>query len=203
MFKVGLTGGIGCGKSTVSQLFADIGVPIIDADVIARQLVEPGRYALEKLAMKFGSTILNADGSLNRKELRFRAFSNPKIKQQLDEIMHPLIYDEIQAQAAQLRSPYCIIVIPLLLETQKRYTVDRVLVVDCPLEIQLQRVLERDDIDQAQAQAIIAAQVGRQQRLANADDVIDNSEHRANLAEQVKSLHNLYLLLATDRTTSV
>ena len=203
MLKIGLTGGIGSGKSSVSQLFGDLGVPIIDADIIARQLVQPGQFALRELTEIFGEAILNQDGSLNRAELRHRAFSDPKIKQQLDAMMHPLIYREIGTQAARLQCPYCIIVIPLLLETKKSHVVDRVLVVDCLPKIQLQRVLERDNISQQQAMAIIASQIDRAQRLAGADDIIDNSKSRANLAEQVKNLHNLYLILANTRTTSV
>lgn len=202
MYKVGLTGGIGSGKSTVCRLFADLGVPIVDADVIARQLVEPGQPALAKLEQAFGKAILNQDGSLNRAELRRRAFSDARTKQKLDAIMHPLVYHEIQSVVTYLQSSYCIIAIPLLLETQKTHIVDRVLVIDCPVETQVKRVLDRDKINREQAEAIIAAQVGRQQRLAVADDIIDNSTTPEHLAEQVKTLHNLYLLFATARTTS-
>lgn len=202
MLKVGLTGGIGSGKSAVSRLFAELGAPIIDADLIARQLVEPGQYALRKLAEAFGDAILNVDGSLNRAKLRQLAFSDPQIKQQLDAIMHPLIYREIDIQVSQLQYPYCVIVIPLLLETEKTQSVDRVLVVDCPPETQLQRVLDRDEINEEQAKAIIAAQADREKRLVHANDIIDNSKTWASLAEQVKNLHNSYLLLATARTTS-
>jgi len=202
MLKVGLTGGIGSGKSTVSRLFADLGVSVIDADVIARQLVQPGQLGLEKLIETFGKEILNVDGSLNRAELRDRAFSDPKIKQKLDAIMHPMIYREIETQLECLTCPYCIIVIPLLLETQKCDMVDRVLVVDSKPAIQIQRVIERDNISEEQVKAIIASQVCRDQRLVQADDIIDNSKPWTNLAEQVKNLHNSYLLLATARITS-
>jgi len=203
MLKIGLTGGIGSGKSTVSRLFENLGVPIIDADIIARQLVEPGQPALTKLAETFGEAILEADGSLNRAELRKRAFSNPEIKRQLDEIMHPMVYKEIELAVAQSQSAYCIIVIPLLLETGKSHIVDRVLVVDCLPEIQLERVLDRDNINEEQAKAIIDSQINRDQRLACANDIIDNSKPWGNLAEQVKNLHNSYLLLANARKTSV
>ncbi len=202
MLKVGLTGGIGSGKSAVSRLFAELGVPIIDADIIARQLVEPGQYALRKLADAFGDAILNADGALNRAKLRQLAFSDPQMKQQLDAIMHPLIYQEIENQVARLECLYCVLVIPLLLETQQTQLVDRVLVVDCPPGIQLQRVLERDNVSKEQARAIIATQADRVKRLACANDIIDNSKTWTSLAEQVKNLHNSYLLLATARTTS-
>ncbi|MDD2758763.1 MAG: dephospho-CoA kinase [Methylomonas sp.] len=202
MLKVGLTGGIGSGKSMVCGLFEELNAPIIDADVIARRLVEPNQPALALLVDAFGGAILNKDGSLNRTELRQRAFSDAKIKQTLDAIMHPLVYAEIERIVADLRSPYCIIAIPLLVETQKSHTVDRILVVDCPVELQINRVLQRDNISREQAEAIIAFQADRQQRLAVADDVIDNSGSPPQLAEQVKSLHNSYLLLATTRTTS-
>lgn len=202
MLKVGLTGGIGSGKSAASRMFAELGVPIIDADIIARQLVEPGQNTLRELAAAFGDVILNVDGSLNRAKLRQLTFSDPQIKQQLDAIMHPLIYREIDIQVARLQQPYCIVVIPLLLETGKTQSVDRILVVDCPPQIQLQRVLNRDEISEEQAKAIIAAQVDREKRLAYAHDIIDNSKSWASLAEQVKNLHNSYILLATARMTS-
>ncbi len=202
MLRVGLTGGIGCGKSTVCRLFAELGVPIIDADVIARQLVAPGEPALNKLAANFGASILNADGSLNRAELRQLAFSDAGRKQQLDAILHPLIHDEIAARASELQTAYCILAIPLLLETRQKYVVDRILVVDCAPALQIERVMKRDNISVQQAEAIIATQVDRNLRLSAADDVINNSEAEDCLAEQVKNLHNLYLLLATTRTTS-
>lgn len=202
MLKVGLTGGIGSGKSTVSALFAEMGVPIVDADLIARQLVEPGQPALHQLRSAFGDEILNQDGSLNRSKLREFAFSNVIHKQQLDDIMHPLIYKQMELQVSDVSSVYCILAIPLLLESAKKYAVDRVLVVDCPEQTQLQRVLERDNVSQEQALAIMAAQADRQHRLAAADDIIHNDGSVAHLAEQVKNLHNSYLLLATARTTS-
>ena len=202
MLKVGLTGGIGSGKSTVSDLFADLGVPIVDADVIARQLVEPGQPALRQLRNVFGDQILNQHGSLNRSKLRQLAFSSLNHKQQLDDIMHPLIFRQIELQVSQMSSAYGILVIPLLLESAKKYAVDRVLVVDCPEQTQLQRVLARDKVSQEQALAIIATQTDRQHRLAAADDIIHNDGSVAHLAEQVKNLHNSYLLLATARTTS-
>ena len=201
-FRVGLTGGIGCGKSSVCRLFSDMAVPIVDADVVARQLVEPGQPALNQIAEIFGPDILNADGSLHRAALRKLIFSDLKYKQALDAIMHPMIYDEMEAQVRSLSAPYCILAIPLLLETQKKYAVDRVLVVDCSQELQCQRVMARDHVDWAQVEAVMATQADRTSRLAIADDVIDNSSTTERLAEQVKSLHNSYLLFATARTTS-
>lgn len=202
MLKVGLTGGIGCGKSTVCALFADLGIPIIDADIVARQLVEPGQAALQKIVENFGDSLLLEDGRLNRSALRQRIFGSPVEKQQLESILHPLIYAEIEAQIDRLESDYCVLAIPLLLETQHKYQVDRILVVDCSTDRQIQRVITRDNVDENQVAAIIASQASRQQRLAAADDVIDNSGAVQQLAEQVKTLHNSYLLLATARKFS-
>lgn len=201
MLKIGLTGGIGSGKSSVCSLFAEYGVPIVDADVIARQLVEPGQPALETIAETLGRSLLNADGSLNRAQLRTRIFGDRQLKQQLEAILHPLIYARIAAVLAELDAIYAIVAIPLLVETGKTKIVDRVLLVDCPRDIQIQRVVTRDRVSESQAAAIIAAQADRQQRLNYADDVIDNSGAPSLLAEQVKSLHNSYLLLAKDRTS--
>jgi dephospho-CoA kinase len=197
MLKIGLTGGIGSGKSTVCRLFSELGAPIIDADIIARQLVEPNSQALKKLIGQFGKKILHPDGSLNRAYLRDLVFSDKTQKTQLDQIMHPLIYDEIEKQVEELDSRYCIIAIPLLLETQQMQRVDRIAVVDCNADTQLLRVVSRDHLKTEQVLSIIASQIPRQQRLSFADDVIDNSGSSAQLAEQVKRLHNSYNLLAT------
>lgn len=197
MLKIGLTGGIGSGKSTVCRLFSELGAPVIDADIIARQLVEPDSTALKKLVGQFGKQILNSDDSLNRPYLRDLVFSDKTQKAQLEQIMHPLIYDEIERQIADLNSPYCIVAIPLLLETQQMQRVDRIAVVDCNADTQLLRVVSRDHLKAEQVLNIIASQMPRQQRLSFADDVIDNTCSLAHLAEQVKKLHNSYNLLAT------
>jgi len=202
IFRVGLTGGIGCGKSSVCRLFADMAVPIVDADVVARQLVEPGQPALGRIVDTFGSDILNPDGSLHRAALRQLIFTDIKHKQALEAILHPMIYDEMEAQVAALSAAYCILAIPLLLEAKKKYAVDRMLVVDCSEELQCLRVMARDKVEKAQVKAIIAAQAGRAERLAAADDIIDNSGPTTSLAEQVKNLHNSYILFATARTSS-
>jgi dephospho-CoA kinase len=202
MLRVGLTGGVGSGKSTVCGLFADFGVPIVDADLIARQLVDPGSDGLAAIVNIFGAEILTGDGSLNRAEMRKLVFADAQKRHELDAIMHPRIYAAIEIAVSQLQADYCVIAIPLLVETRKTQMVDRVLVVDCPESMQLQRISTRDRIDEQEAAAMIASQVGRQQRLDAADDVIDNSNRLSQLAEQVKSLHNSYFLLATTRKSS-
>lgn len=202
MLKIGLTGGIGSGKSTICRMFAEFGVPIIDADMIAKSLVEPGQPALAMIASSFGAEMLNSDGSLNRARLRDTVFADSAKKDQLEAIMHPLIYAHISAEVAALQADYCVIAVPLLLESKNRYAVDRVLVIDCPVEAQLARVIARDQLTQQQVQAIINSQISREQRLAKADDVIENTAGPEQLAEHVKRLHNSYILLATVRTQS-
>ncbi len=199
MLKVGLTGGIGCGKSTVTRIFADLNVPVLDADEIAHRLVEKGQPALTQIQQEFGPAILNPDGSLNRKALRDRVFSDPKQKQKLESILHPLIYQTLQTELEQLTAPYCIISIPLLFETGMTHFVDRILVVDCPVETQIERVKVRDSLPIERIQSIIDSQVSRAFRKTKADDIIDNSDTDYRLAEQVKKLHNLYLSISACR----
>ena len=196
MLKVGLTGGIGCGKSTVANIFADLNVPVLDADDIAHRLVEKGQPALAQIQQAFGSDILNSDGSLDRKSLRDRVFSDLNQKQKLESILHPLIYKALQAELEQLTTAYCIISIPLLFETDMAHFVDRILVIDCPVETQIERVKVRDSLTIERIQSIIDSQVSRAFRKAQADDLIDNSDTDYRLAEQVKKLHNLYLSLS-------
>ncbi|MCF7966783.1 MAG: dephospho-CoA kinase [Methylobacter tundripaludum] len=195
MLKVGLTGGIGCGKSTVAKIFADFNIPVLDADEIAHRLVEPGQPALVQIRQEFGADILNPDGSLNRKKLRERVFSDLGQKQKLESILHPLIFKTLQTELEQLTAPYCIVSIPLLFETGMAHLVDRILVIDCPVEMQIERVKTRDKIAVERIQSIIDSQVSRATRKAKADDLIDNSGADYRLAEQVKKLHNLYLSL--------
>lgn len=199
MLKVGLTGGIGCGKSTVAKIFADLNIPVLDADEIAHRLVEKGQPALAQIQKEFGTTILNPDGLLNRKKLREQIFSDPKQKQKLESILHPLIYKALQAELEQLTAPYCIVSIPLLFETDMTHLVDRILVIDCPVEKQIERVKTRDNLTIERIQSIIDSQVSRTLRKTKADDLIDNSGTDYRLAEQVKKLHNLYLSLSTCR----
>ncbi len=196
MLKVGLTGGIGCGKSTVAKIFADLNIPVLDADEIAHRLVEKGQPALTQIQQEFGTDILTPDGSLNRQNLREIVFSDLKQKQKLESILHPLIYKTLQVELEQLNAPYCIISIPLLFETNMTDIVDRILVIDCPIEIQIERVKIRDNLTTERIQSIINNQVPRAYRKARAEDLIDNSTTDSRLAEQVKKLHNLYLSLS-------
>lgn len=199
MLKVGLTGGIGCGKSTVAKIFADLNIPVLDADEIAHRLVEKGQPALAQIQLEFGTDILNPDASLNRKKLRELIFSEPRQKQKLESILHPLVYQAIQTALEQLSAPYCIISVPLLFETGMTHLVDRILVIDCPVEVQIERVKIRDKLSVETIQSIIDHQVSRACRKAKADDLIDNSDTDYGLAEQVKKLHNLYLSFSTCR----
>jgi len=177
-------------------------VPVVDADLIARRLVEPGEPALQAIVQTFGADMLKTDGSLDRPKLREAIFADPEQKRRLDAIMHPRVYASIAADVAALQADYCLIAVPLLLESKNPYVVDRILVVDCPQPLQIERVVTRDKLSAEQAQAIVASQMPRPERLARADDVIDNSAGPELLAEQVKSLHNSYIFLATARTPS-
>jgi dephospho-CoA kinase len=193
MLKIGLTGGIGSGKSTVADLFADLNTPIIDADIIAQQLVEPGKPALKTLSNHFGENILLSSGALDRSQLREVIFTDPEQKKKLEAILHPLVYAEIEALIQQLDTQYCIISIPLLIETGMESFVDRVLVIDCPVEVQFLRVKNRDQLTDFRINSIISSQASREQRISAANDIIDNSNGTLALAEQVKKLHNLYM----------
>ncbi|MEI6708580.1 MAG: dephospho-CoA kinase [Methylococcales bacterium] len=197
MLKVGLTGGIGCGKSTVARFFTQFNVPVIDADELAHQVVAIGQPALKLIEQQFGATSLCADGSLNRQSLRDLVFSNPSQKQKLEAIIHPLVYQMIREQVALLNAPYCLISIPLLFETHKTDFVDRILVIDCPVELQIKRVVERDHLTVERVQSIIDSQVSRAVRTEQADDIIDNTKTDTELAMQIEKLHNLYLSLST------
>ncbi len=196
MLKIGLTGGIGCGKSTVARIFEQLKIPVIDADEIAHQLVAIGQPALAQIQQDFGTVVFKPDGSLDRKKLSEIVFSDPEQKQKLESILHPLVYRSIQAKIKQLNTPYCIICIPLIFETNMTQLVDRILVVDCSFETQIERVQKRDNMTIERIQSIINSQVSRAFRKAHANDLIDNSETDDRLAEAVKKLHNLYLSLS-------
>ncbi len=201
MLIIGLTGGIGSGKSTVSKLFAALGVPVIDADVVAREVVAPGEPALAEIVQTFGAHILQQDGTLDRGKLREIIFADPEQRRRLETILHPRIRARMRQQAASVSAPYCIMAIPLLLETGQNAMVHRVLIIDVPQALQVQRACARDGISAAQAQAIIATQVSREERLRRADDILSNDADLAHLEAQVRQLHENYLRLAAASTS--
>ena len=196
MLRIGLTGGIGSGKSSVAALFADLGVPIIDMDVLAREVVMPGQPALQEIKKIFGVQICNDDGELNRRELRDIIFADPDKRKQLEDIVHPRIRERAKNLIDEMDTPYCIIVIPLLFETGRQDTIDRILVVDTSIENQIQRTMQRDNIDEDHVRNIIEAQIDRQTRLDSADDTISNTGDVDNLKSQVNQLHQHYLELS-------
>ena len=196
-FRIALTGGIASGKSTVADFFAARGVPVIDADVIARQVVEPGEPALAAVIAAFGPDILDADGRLDRPRMRERAFADPAARQRLEAILHPAIRAEMERQARAAGGPYQLLVIPLLVEGGRRDHVDRVLVVDVPEATQIERLMRRDGVPRGQAEAALRVQAARDARLALADDVIENTDDLAALEAQVEALHRDYLRRAT------
>ena len=192
MLRIGLTGGIASGKSTAAKLFAAHGVPIIDCDLIARELTELGSPALQAFAERFGHEVIAADGSLDRRALRERVFKDPVQKKWLEDHLHPLIRQEIKRRLALLDTPYCLIVIPLLSEAQGIDFIDRVWVVDCLPELQLRRLQERDHCSLEEAQNTINLQHSREQRLSLAQDVIQNDGEIQSLIDQVDKLHRQY-----------
>lgn len=193
---IGLTGGIGSGKTTVSNLFKEFGIDIIDCDIIAANLVTPEGATLKKIAEHFGSGILNQDGTLNRKLLRDIIFKDFSEREWLENLLHPLIMDEIRNQVSKTQSTYAIAVIPLLVETEAYKLVNRILVVDSPEELQIQRTINRDNCSERHVRRILNTQAGRQQRLSKADDVIVNDGNFSSLKRQVEKLHQQYLTLA-------
>lgn len=197
MLKIGLTGGVASGKSTVADLFKALGAPLVDTDVLARQVVEPGETGLTAVREAFGRDVLTEDGRLDRRKLRAIVFSDDEKRRRLESILHPLIRERLLAELDRLDAPYVVIAVPLLIETDFAELVDRVLVVDAPVDVQLDRLMTRDGSTRAEAQAIIDAQVDRETRLAHADDVIDNSGDLAATRAQVEALHRRYLQLAT------
>lgn len=196
MLTVALTGGIGCGKSSVSQYFSELGAGVVDNDVIARQQVEPGQPALNEIIREFGQNICLADGSLNRTALAKIVFNDSVARLKLEAILHPYIRQSTQQQIAQLDSSYAIIAIPLLFETQQQHNYDRILVVDCDKQQQRDRTLARDHRSEQEIEAIIKSQISRNKRLAMANDIIDNSRDKAYMQTQINKLHSLYLSLA-------
>ncbi len=197
MFRVGLTGGIASGKTTVADIFAALGAHIIDTDELAREVVEPGEPALESVIEHFGSSILDDDGRLDRRALRRLVFSDPEKRHLLEQILHPAIRKRMDESGAVLRGPYQILVIPLLVESHSDGHVDRVLVVDCDEEIQIRRLMNRDGESREHAEEMLATQISRQQRLEHADDIIDGGTSLEALQQRVKQLDDYYRELAT------
>ncbi len=193
---IGLTGGIGSGKSEASKRFAERGILVVDADIVAREVVEPGQAALTLIAAHFGSDIIDSTGHLNRSKLRTIIFSNPEEKKWLESLLHPIINTEIRHQLANATSPYAILVSPLLLETTQFQLVDRILVIDASEQLQLERASQRDNNNEAQIKAIMQTQLSRQERCARATDIIQNHGSINEIELQVEKLHQLYLTLA-------
>ncbi|HEM8878011.1 TPA: dephospho-CoA kinase [Providencia stuartii] len=195
-YIVALTGGIGSGKTTVANHFAKLGIPLVDADIIARKVVEPGSPALEAIASRYGADIIQPDGSLNRQRLREIIFSDVAEKQWLNALLHPLIHQETQQQLQQADSPYVLWVVPLLFENKLAHLASRVLVIDVTPEEQILRTVQRDNVSEEHVVNILKAQTSRENRLLQADDVITNHDGELNIAEKVATLHEKYMTLA-------
>ncbi len=195
-FRVGLTGGIASGKTTVANLFGALGVTIVDTDVLAREVVAPGSPLLARIAGHFGAGVIAADGSLDRRALRDRIFADEAERRWLESQTHPAIRELTDSRSAAAPGPYVIVAIPLLVETRGQDRFSRVLVVDCAPELQLARLQARDGMTRAAAERMLGAQASREERLAAADDVIYNDGDIAHLRDQVESLHNRYMATA-------
>lgn len=195
-FRIGLTGGIACGKTTVANLFAALGVPIVDTDLLAREVVAPGSPLLAQVAAHFGPELIQQDGSLDRRELRSRVFADPRERVWLEQLTHPAIRALTDERCDAAGGAYVIVAIPLLVETRGAARFDRVLVVDCEPELQLARLIARDGTTREEALRMLAAQAPRAARLAVADDVIRNDGDIAHLRDQVERLHRQYVAAA-------
>ncbi|MGG5571819.1 dephospho-CoA kinase [Vibrio diazotrophicus] len=194
---IGLTGGIASGKTTVANMFRDqFGIEIVDADVIARRVVEKGSIGLEAIHQHFGDGILTAEGELNRAELRTRIFANEDEKTWVNQLLHPMIRQQMERDLQRVTSPYALLVVPLLTENNLQHMADRVLVVDVDEETQIERTMSRDKVPMEQAKSILAAQASREQRLAIADDVIKNDAKNQKLLPQITELHKKYLAIS-------
>lgn len=198
-FVVGITGGIGSGKSAVSDRFSNLGIKIVDADIASRVVVEPGQPALEKIAEHFGAELITAEGALDRTALRHKVFADDAERDWLQKLLHPLINAYISEELANAQSPYAMLAHPILIETGQNAICDRVLVVDVPESLQIQRTMSRDDNSEEQVRNIMAAQAKREDRLAAADDVIVNDQDLAHLDREVARLHEDYLAAARSK----
>ncbi|WOQ12931.1 dephospho-CoA kinase [Aeromonas media] len=200
MYVVAITGGIGSGKTTVANQFAALGIEVVDADLIAREVVAPGTPALAAITSHFGPEILTEQGLLDRRVLRERIFSDPAAKSWLNALLHPIIRSEMLRQCAAVSSPYCLLVVPLLVENRLTELADRVLVIDVDEATQIERTCRRDGVSREQAQAILASQASRSERLAMADDVLDNqSGTTETIRERILALHETYLAFASQQ----
>ena len=196
IYRVGLTGGIASGKTAVADIFASLGAGVVDTDRVARDVVAPGQPGLEAVRREFGEGVIRASGELDRRALREVVFTDPVARRKLETLLHPLIRARTLEALEQMRTPYAVAVVPLLVETGFGEWVDRVAVVDCPREIQLERLMNRDGIDLDRAESMLSAQADRKTRLAAADDVIDNGGSRASTRRQTRRLHALYRRLS-------
>lgn len=196
MLKIGLTGGIASGKSETARRFAALGVPVLDADEIARKAVAPGSDGLAAIVAAFGRDVLGPDGALDRRALREQVFADPVARRRLESIVHPRVRSMLDARLARLEGPYALIVAPLLVESGLAREMDRVLVVDCPERLQISRLAARDGESADGARAMLEAQAPRRERLAAADDVIENDGPLEHLDAEVRLLHARYLALA-------
>ena len=204
MYVVAITGGIGSGKTTVANQFAALGIEVVDADLIAREVVGPGTPALTAIASHFGPGILDEQGRLDRRALRERIFSDPAAKSWLNALLHPIIRSEMLRQCAAVSSPYCLLVVPLLVENRLTELADRVLVIDVDEATQIERTCHRDGVSREQAQAILASQASRSERLAMADDVLDNqSGTTETIRARILALHETYLAFASQQAPQV
>lgn len=196
---LGLTGGIGCGKSAVSAMFEELGVTVVDADIIARQVVAPNSDGLAAISEHFGTTVLNPDGSLNRAKLREVIFADNAQKTWLNNLLHPLIREKTLNDLSTANSAYVVLVAPLLFENGLEQYCDRTLIIDVPVAVQLERTISRDNINEQQALSIIAAQMSREDKLHRTDDVVDNNQPLALVAIVIQQLHAQYLTLAAKK----
>ena len=200
MYVVAITGGIGSGKTTIANQFAALGIEVVDADLIAREVVAPGTPALAAIVNHFGAEMLTEQGLLDRRALRERIFSDPAAKFWLNALLHPIIRSEMLRQCAAVSSPYCLLVVPLLVENRLTELADRVLVIDVDEATQIERTCHRDGVSREQAQAILASQANRSERLAMADDVLDNqSGTTETIRERILALHETYLAFASQQ----
>ena len=199
MLTIGLTGGIGCGKTTVTQLFEKRNVPVIDADVISHSIVQPGQPALLLLQQTFGDPVLLPNGALNREYLRELVFKNPSKKKALEAIMHPIIYKAMFHALEKFDYPYGILSIPLLLETNHHEKVDRILVIDCPEAVQIKRVKARDQLSDSMIDSIMNSQCSRSFRLSHADDILINDGPLTGIDSKVQKLHDDYLKMSAGK----